>query len=111
MTIPHANLSKIPTMSRCLLSVAVASSLATASIAHASEYSTVTFFGDSLTDGGFFSPITQGNLRLAESGQFTGQISNTAAPYALTFLLIVFTYSLIWRRLQVWRLLNVFSLI
>ncbi|WP_438950256.1 alpha/beta hydrolase family protein [Psychrobacter submarinus] len=27
MTIPHANLSKIPTMSRCLLSVAVASSL------------------------------------------------------------------------------------
>ena len=57
MTIPHANLSKIPTMSRCLLSVAVASSLATASI-HASEYSAVTFFGDSLTRCLFFSPIT-----------------------------------------------------
>ena len=79
MSILHANLSKIPTMSRCLLSVAVASSLATASIAHASEYSTVTFFGDSLTDGGFFSPITQGNLGLAESGQFTTNPDNVWA--------------------------------
>lgn len=63
--------SKTPMMTRCLLSMAVATSLATASIAHASEYSSVTFFGDSLTDGGYFSPITQGALGQPQSGQFT----------------------------------------
>ena len=42
-------------------------------------YNSVTFFGDSLTDGGYFSPITQGNLGLSESGQFTTNPDNTWA--------------------------------
>lgn len=73
--------SKTPMMTRCLLSMAVATSLATASIAHASEYSSVTFFGDSLTDGGYFSPITQGTLSQPQpqSGQFTTNPDNVWA--------------------------------
>lgn len=70
---------KTPMMTRCLLSMAVATSLATASITHASEYSSVTFFGDSLTDGGYFSPITQGALGQPQSGQFTTNPDNVWA--------------------------------
>lgn len=81
MTCPHsssiAHVIKKPIMTRCLLSVAI--SLSIAGAAHASEYNSVTFFGDSLTDGGFFSPITQGNLGLAESGQFTTNPDNVWA--------------------------------
>ncbi|WP_201584744.1 autotransporter domain-containing protein [Psychrobacter jeotgali] len=47
--------------------------------AHASNYNSVTFFGDSLTDGGYFSSITQGQLQNAESGQFTTNPDNTWA--------------------------------
>ncbi len=57
----------------------IAISLSVAGIAHASEYSSVTFFGDSLTDGGYFSPITQGVLMKPESGQFTTNPNNTWA--------------------------------
>ncbi len=54
-------------------------SLSVASVAHASEYNSVTFFGDSLTDGGYFSPVTQGIYGLVESGQFTTNPDNTWA--------------------------------
>ena len=38
----------------------LAISLSIAGISHANAYDSVTFFGDSLTDGGYFSPLTQG---------------------------------------------------
>lgn len=51
----------------------LAISLSIAGVAHASEYSSVTFFGDSLTDGGYFSPIIPGGA------QFTTNPDNTWA--------------------------------
>ncbi|MCG3858698.1 autotransporter domain-containing protein [Psychrobacter sp. Ps2] len=57
----------------------LAISLSIAGISHANAYDSVTFFGDSLTDGGYFSSITQGNLGLTESGQFTTNPDNTWA--------------------------------
>ena len=50
-----------------------------ANAAQANSYGSVTFFGDSLTDGGYFSPITQGSLGLNQSGQFTTNPDNTWA--------------------------------
>ena len=57
----------------------LAISLSIAGISHANAYDSVTFFGDSLTDGGYFSPITQDIYGLAESGQFTTNPDNTWA--------------------------------
>ncbi|MGO2279451.1 MULTISPECIES: autotransporter domain-containing protein [unclassified Psychrobacter] len=57
----------------------LAISLSIAVIAHANTYDSVTFFGDSLTDGGYFSPLTQGPLGFEESGQFTTNPDNTWA--------------------------------
>ncbi|WP_372843895.1 autotransporter domain-containing protein [Psychrobacter sp.] len=54
-------------------------SLSMTGLAHAELYSSVTFFGDSLTDGGYFSPITQGKLGIKESGQFTTNPDNVWA--------------------------------
>lgn len=64
--ISHANLK---TFTKSVLAL----SLSVAGIAHASEYSSVTFFGDSLTDGGYFSPIIPGGA------QFTTNPDNTWA--------------------------------
>lgn len=52
--------------------------------AHAdSHYNSITFFGDSLTDGGYFSPVTQQIPGVTESGQFTTNPDNTwATPFA-----------------------------
>lgn len=41
-----------------------------ASTAHA-NYSNVVYIGDSLSDAGYFAPITQGKLGVAQSGKFT----------------------------------------
>ena len=72
-----------PTALKTLTKSMLAISLSIAGIAHAELYSGVTFFGDSLTDGGYFSPITQGTpplgLGLNESGQFTTNPDNTWA--------------------------------
>ncbi|MGP9558168.1 autotransporter domain-containing protein [Psychrobacter sp. AOP7-A1-24] len=57
----------------------LAISLSITGIAHANAYDSVTFFGDSLTDGGYFSPLTQGPLGFEESGQFTTNPDNTWA--------------------------------
>ena len=57
----------------------LAISLSIAGIYHANAYDSVTFFGDSLTDGGYFSPLTQGAFGLEESGQFTTNPDNTWA--------------------------------
>ena len=57
----------------------LAISLSIAGISHANAYDSVTFFGDSLTDGGYFSPLTQGAFGLEESGQFTTNPDNTWA--------------------------------
>ena len=61
----------------------LAISLSVAGMAHAELYNSVTFFGDSLTDGGYFSPITKGTpplgLGFNESGQFTTNPDNVWA--------------------------------
>ena len=62
-------------LTQCMLAI----SLSVAGVAQANTYSGVTFFGDSLTDGGYFSPITQGGLGLTQSGQFTTNPDNTWA--------------------------------
>lgn len=75
--IPHFS---IKTLTRCIFAVTFSAiSYSHANAAQANSYSSVTFFGDSLTDGGYFSPITQGNLGLNESGQFTTNPDNTWA--------------------------------
>ena len=68
-----------PTTLKKLTKSMLAISLSVAGMAHAELYSSVTFFGDSLTDGGYFSPITQGNLGLNQSGQFTTNPDNVWA--------------------------------
>jgi len=68
-----------PTTLKILTKSMLAISLSMAGLAHAELYSSVTFFGDSLTDGGYFSPITQDIYGLAESGQFTTNLDNTWA--------------------------------
>jgi outer membrane lipase/esterase len=69
----------IPTTLKTLTKSMLAISLSVAGMAHAELYSSVTFFGDSLTDGGYFSPITKDIYGLAESGQFTTNPDNTWA--------------------------------
>ncbi|PYE39816.1 autotransporter domain-containing protein [Psychrobacter fozii] len=69
---------KRPTLKTLTQSI-LAITLCTAGLAHANDYSSVTFFGDSLTDGGYFSPLTQGTFGLEESGQFTTNPDNTWA--------------------------------
>lgn len=59
----------LKTLTKSILAI----SLSVAGVAHASEYSSVTFFGDSLTDGGYFSPIVPG------PAQFTTNPDNTWA--------------------------------
>jgi len=68
----HTNLK---TFTKSMLAI----SLSVAAISHANAYDSVTFFGDSLTDGGYFSPLTQGTFGLEESGQFTTNPDNTWA--------------------------------
>ena len=68
-----------PTTLKTLTKSILAISLSMAGLAHAELYSSVTFFGDSLTDGGYFSPITQGKLGIKESGQFTTNPDNVWA--------------------------------
>ena len=70
-TQPRFYTPSIKTLSQAILAV----TLAGISSAHASDYSSVTFFGDSLTDGGYFKPV----LDKAESGQFTTNPDNTWA--------------------------------
>ena len=68
-----------PTTLKTLTKSMLAISLSVAGLAHAELYNSVTFFGDSLTDGGYFSPITKGTLGLNESGQFTTNPDNVWA--------------------------------
>ncbi|WP_019672690.1 autotransporter domain-containing protein [Psychrobacter lutiphocae] len=67
--------SALKTLTKAILAV----SLVTAGSAYASnynsDYSSVTFFGDSLTDGGYFKPLSPQE----ESGQFTTNPDNTWA--------------------------------
>ena len=72
-----------PTTLKTLTKSMLAISLSVAGMAHAELYNSVTFFGDSLTDGGYFSPITKGTpplgLGFNESGQFTTNPDNVWA--------------------------------
>ncbi|PNK60697.1 autotransporter domain-containing protein [Psychrobacter sp. FDAARGOS_221] len=71
--------TKTPQALKTLTKAILAISLATTGTAYASgynsDYSSVTFFGDSLTDGGYFKPV----LDKEESGQFTTNPDNTWA--------------------------------
>lgn len=65
----------LKTLSKAILAI----TLSGMGVAHASDYSSVTFFGDSLTDGGYFKPV----LDKEESGQFTTNPDDTwATPFA-----------------------------
>lgn len=65
----------VKTLSKAILAI----TLSSVGVAHAGDYSSVTFFGDSLTDGGYFKPF----LDKEESGQFTTNPDNTwATPFA-----------------------------
>lgn len=54
-----ANRSTLKTLTKSMLAI----TLCTAGLAHANDYSSVTFFGDSLTDGGYFAPIISGGAQ------------------------------------------------
>ncbi|WP_182406476.1 autotransporter domain-containing protein [Psychrobacter sp. GP33] len=70
----------IKKLTQCILAITFSAiSYSHANAAQANSYGSVTFFGDSLTDGGYFSPITQGSLGLNQSGQFTTNPDNTWA--------------------------------
>ena len=64
-----ANHTTLKTLTKSILAI----TMCTAGLAHANDYSSVTFFGDSLTDGGYFSPIIPGGA------QFTTNPDNTWA--------------------------------
>ena len=71
----HSFTPTVKTLSKAILVI----TLSSVGVAHAGDYSSVTFFGDSLTDGGYFKPI----LDKEESGQFTTNPDNTwATPFA-----------------------------
>lgn len=71
----HSFTPTVKTLSKAILAI----TLSSVGVAHAGDYSSVTFFGDSLTDGGYFKPI----LDKEESGQFTTNPDNTwATPFA-----------------------------
>ena len=65
-----------PTTLKTLTKSILAISLSMAGLAHAELYSSVTFFGDSLTDGGYFKKATEA-LGHPQSGQYTTNPDNT----------------------------------
>ncbi|SUD92179.1 autotransporter domain-containing protein [Psychrobacter phenylpyruvicus] len=68
----------LKTLSKAILAI----TLSGMGVAHASDYSSVTFFGDSLTDGGYFKEATEA-LGNPQSGQYTTNPDNTwATPFA-----------------------------
>ena len=68
----------LKTLSKAILAI----TLSSMGVAHASDYSSVTFFGDSLTDGGYFKKATEA-LDHPQSGQYTTNPDNTwATPFA-----------------------------
>ena len=70
----------IKKLTQCILAITLSAiSYSYANAAQENIYNSVTFFGDSLTDSGYFSPITQGNLGLNQSGQFTTNPDNVWA--------------------------------
>ena len=68
----------LKTLSKAILAI----TLSSIGVSHASDYSSVTFFGDSLTDGGYFKKATEA-LGHPQSGQYTTNPDNTwATPFA-----------------------------
>lgn len=68
----------LKTLSKAILAI----TLSGMGVAHASDYSSVTFFGDSLTDGGYFKKATEA-LGHPQSGQYTTNPDNSwATPFA-----------------------------
>jgi len=75
------NRTYTPSLKR-LSKAILAITLSSVGVAHASDYSSVTFFGDSLTDGGYFKKATEA-LGHPQSGQYTTNPDNTwATPFA-----------------------------
>lgn len=74
----HTYTPSLKTLSKAILAI----TLSSVGVAHASDYSSVTFFGDSLTDGGYFKKATEA-LGHPQSGQYTTNPDNTwATPFA-----------------------------
>lgn len=75
--------SRLNALTKAIFAITILSSgVAYASDHNGETYSSVTFFGDSLTDGGYFKPLTQAQ-GLAQSGQFTTNPDSTwATPLA-----------------------------
>ena len=68
----------LKTLSKAILAI----TLSSIGVSHASDYSSVTFFGDSLTDGGYFKKATEA-LGHPQSGQYTTNPDNTwVTPFA-----------------------------
>jgi len=74
----HTYTPSLKTLSKAILAI----TLSSVGAAQASDYSSVTFFGDSLTDGGYFKKATEA-LGHPQSGQYTTNPDNTwATPFA-----------------------------
>jgi len=74
----HTYTPSLKALSKAILAI----TLSSVGVAHASDYSSVTFFGDSLTDGGYFKKATEA-LGHPQSGQYTTNPDNTwATPFA-----------------------------
>ena len=74
----HSFTPTVKTLSKAILAI----SLSSVGVAHAGDYSSVTFFGDSLTDGGYFKKSTEA-LGYEQSGQYTTNPDNSwATPFA-----------------------------
>lgn len=68
----------VKALSKAILAI----TLSSVGVAHADDYSSVTFFGDSLTDGGYFKEATEA-LGNSQSGQYTTNPDDTwATPFA-----------------------------
>ena len=74
----HSFTPTVKTLSKAILAI----TLSSVGVAHAGDYSSVTFFGDSLTDGGYFKKSTEA-LGYEQSGQYTTNPDNSwATPFA-----------------------------
>jgi outer membrane lipase/esterase len=77
---PIINPATLKTLTKSMLAI----TLSMAGIAHANLYDSVTFFGDSLTDGGYFSPLVPGGAQFTTNPDdtwatsFAEQLGTTA---------------------------------
>ncbi|MDX2373086.1 autotransporter domain-containing protein [Psychrobacter sp. PP-21] len=80
--LPAVSQTTLKTLTKSMLAI----TLCTAGFAHANDYNSVTFFGDSLTDGGYFSQVVPGPAQFTTNPDntwatsFAEQLGTTATP-------------------------------